>query len=121
MVAGLRESWGGGGAGASGIDDVLRGAGEKGAEVIGDGEEETLACGAGGPCEVRGDEAVGDAEERVVRGRGFGGEDVEGGGGDGVVAEGGGEGGFVDERAAGGVDEEGGGFHGGEPCGVDHA
>ena len=87
MLSGLWENWGDGGV-ASGIDDVLRGAGEEGAEVIGDGEEETLAGGAGGPCEVRGDETIGDAEERVVCGRGFGGEDVEGGGGDGVVAEG---------------------------------
>lgn len=55
-----------------------------------------------------------DVEEGVIRWDGFGGEDVAGGAGDLSVVEGGDEGGFVDDAAAGDVDEVGGGFHFGE-------
>lgn len=79
----------------------------------GDGHE-ALAGFGGGPGDVGGEGEVFGLEEGVGGEDGFGGDDVAGGAGDAVRVQGIGESGFVDEWAAGGVDEEGGGFHPGD-------
>jgi len=80
-------------------------------DVLGGDGHEALAGFGGGPGDVGGEGEVFGAEQGVGGEDGFGGDDVAGGARDTARVQGGGEGSFVDERAAGGVDEEGGGFH----------
>ena len=102
--------------------DLMDGvSGEKSAQVGGGDIDEAAAGGIGGPGEVGSDDAAGSGEEGIVRGGGFGGEDIDGGAGDAAGAEGVGEIAFHDERTARGVDQESGGFHEGEPPGIDDA
>lgn len=75
----------------------------------------------GCPGDVGSDGEVFCVEEGVLAGDGFPGDDVAGGACDLVGVECVRECLFFDEGSAGGVDEEGGGFHGGECRGVYHA
>ena len=68
---------------------------------------------------VRGQHDVAQEGERVVLGQGFGGEDVEAGAGDAAVGERVPERCLMDDGAAGGVDQDGGGLHQGELRGAD--
>lgn len=86
-------------------------------DVSGREQAERAVGGGGEGGDVRGEEDVLGAEERVVGSGGLDVEDIGGETGGGAGREGGAQGGHVDPVAAGGVKEEGAGLHRAELAG----
>jgi hypothetical protein len=70
--------------------------------------------------DVSAEEHIGHGDEWVVRGEWFDGEDIESCGADFSGLESADEGGFIDERSAGGVNDHDAGFHAGDAVIIDH-
>src|SRR5207237_6070965 len=100
-------------------DDVLGFAGQKGFYIGDSNVEQPRTRSAGRPGDVRGDEAVFGAQERMIRGRRLDGEHVEARPGNALGMQSFNQSGLIDQGPAAGVEEKSGSLNPAETLGVD--